>query len=97
MFNSYFRTTLFVEEIQCLLNFHWDAGLQGIEICTCIKFRLPRYFSLSVTCKYKSPYNVSLEVVCYCFPRKKLFKRDVAHRVTEFHPSTKFHICQCCG
>ena len=32
-----------------------DAGCQGIEIFTCIKFRLPQCFSLSVACTYVSP------------------------------------------
>ena len=56
-----------VEEIRCLLNFHWDAGRQGIEICPCIKFRLPLH---AHTCPL---YNVLLEVVCCAFPRNKLF------------------------
>ena len=44
MFNSYFRTKLFVEELQCLLK---DVGCQGIEIYTRVKFHLPQCFSLS--------------------------------------------------
>ena len=62
-----------------------------------IKFRLPRWFSLSVTCTYMPPlYYVLLDVVC-CFSRKELFAHDVVRRVAELHLSTKFHVCQCCG
>ena len=46
--------------MQRLLNFHWDAGRQGIEIYTCIKFRLPQCFSLSVTCPL---YDVCLRLL----------------------------------
>ena len=33
-----------VEEIQCLLNFHWEASHHGIEIYTCIRFCLHSVF-----------------------------------------------------
>ena len=70
MFNSYLRTRLFVEELQCLLNFNNDAGRQGIEIYTCIKFYSAFLCHLHAhTCPL---YNVLLKVVCCCFPRNEL-------------------------
>ena len=41
---------------------------------------------------------VLVKVVCRCFRIVYiLLKHDVVRQVTEFHLSTKFHVCQCCG
>ena len=54
---------------------YWSSG---IEIYTCIHFRLPQCFSLSVTCTYMSPLQrILLEVVC-CFSRNELFTLNMA-------------------
>ena len=50
--------------VQCLLNFHYDVGCQGLEIDPCIKFCLPQFFSLSHT--YANP-KVLTETVFCCF------------------------------
>ena len=55
------------------MKFNYDAGCQGIEVYPCIKFRLPQWFSFSVTYTYMPPFYVSLTVVCYCFPRNEAF------------------------
>ena len=67
----------------CLLkkymNFHLDAGCQGIEIYTCIKFHLQLH---AHTCPI---YNVVLEVGCCCFPRN-----DIVLNLTLFIGSQNF-------
>ena len=48
------------QEIQCLLNFHYDVGRQGVEIYPCIKFCLSQCFPLSVTCTYNMPLRMTV-------------------------------------
>ena len=54
------------QEIQYLVNFHYDAGCQGLEIDPCIKFCFPQSFSLPVTCTYM--YIVHMPIKKY-WPR----------------------------
>ena len=53
-------------EIQCLLNFHYDVGRQGIEIFPCIKFCLSQCQLHPHTYAIK---NVLVEIVFCGFPR----------------------------
>ena len=70
-------------EIQCLLNFHYDVGCQGLEIDPCIKFCLPQSFSLSHT--YDNP-KVLTETVFCCFGEMRCFH----NLTTEFVGSQSF-------
>ena len=40
------------QELQCLLDFHYDVGRQSLEVYPCIMFRHPQSLPLSVTCRY---------------------------------------------
>ena len=74
---------------QCLLNFHYDVGRQGIEIYPCIKVCLSQCFPLSVILFF---FVVFQEIQCL-----HNFNHDDVRHVTELYLSTKFHVCQCCG
>ena len=65
------RLFVVFQEIQCLLNFHYDVGRQGIEIYSCIVFH-------SVFLCQLHPYtyaikNVLAEIVFCGFPRNTVF------------------------
>ena len=65
------RLFVVFQEIQCLLNFHYDVGRQGIEIYPCIKFCLSHCFSLSVTSTYIiMPLRMYQPRLFLCFSKK---------------------------
>ena len=61
------RLFVVFQEIECLLNFHYVVGCQGIES---IKFCLSQCFSLSVTSTYICHKNVLAEIVFLWFSKK---------------------------
>ena len=86
-------------EVQCLLNFHYDVGCQGLEIDPCIKFRFPQsfffviYMHIHILCQSKC-----IGRDCFLlFSEKYIVYHDYVRRVMELYLSTKFHACQCCS
>ena len=58
----------FVEELQCLWNFHYDAGRQGIKIIHVSSFVFYSVFLCQLHMHTCPLFNVLLEVGCCCFP-----------------------------
>ena len=48
------------QDIQCLLNFQFDVGHQGLDVYPHIKFCVPQCFSLSLTCKYTLSHSTAV-------------------------------------
>ena len=66
MYIHWLRLFVVFQEIQCLLNFHYDVGRQGIEIYPCIKFCLSQCFPLSVTSVYKENASSFFNQLLHC-------------------------------
>ena len=84
------RLFVVFQEIQCLLNFHYDVFRQGIEIYPCIKFCLSQCFPLSVASTY----------ICLYWPRffvwfSKKYSVYIILTVTMFVTSQSFISLPC--
>ena len=85
------RLFVVFQEIQCLLNFHYDVGRQGIEMSFTV-FSFVSYIHIHMPLRMYWPRLVLQEIQCL----HNCNHDDVRH-VTELYLSTKFHVCQCCG
>ena len=83
---------------QCLLNFHYDVGRQGIEIY------VSSFVFHSVFLCQLHPYTYAMKnvlaeffVVFQEIQCLHHFNHDDVRHVTELYLSTKFHVYQCCS
>ena len=70
------RLFVVFQEIQCLLNFHYDGGRQGIEIYPCIRFCLSHNVIVFLCQLHPHTYaikNVLAGIVFCGFPRNTVF------------------------
>ena len=96
MSHYYYWPRLF-QEIQCLLNCHYDVGHQGLELYPRIKFHLPQCFPLSLTRAHTYAIQNVLAEMLILFVFREIhslhnFNHDDVYRVTELELSTKFPI-----
>ena len=90
-FIMYWATLLVIfQEIQCLLNFHYDVGRQGLEIDPCIKFRFPQSFFVSYMHVHMPIKMYWPRLFFVVFREIHNFYHVYVHRVMELYLSTKF-------
>ena len=94
------RLFVVFQEIQCLLNFHYDVFRQGIESYHVSSFVFHIVFLCQLHTHTYAIKNVLAKIFCVVFQEIQClhnFNHDNVRHVTELYLSTKFHVCQCCS